>query len=400
MPLTPVEQALKILTQDLKPLDTETVSLHEAEGRVLSENITAKITQPPFNASAMDGYAANIQDLKSLPARLHIIGESSAGHKYNGAIIAGKTVKISTGAVIPEGADTIILKENIEREGDYIIVKDEETQNKHIRFSGIDFKADDILLKSGQALSAKDLALAAAMNHATLNVHLKPKVAILASGDELVEPGEIPSSDQIISSIPYGLAPMIRKWGADPILLGIAKDERNSLIQKIKQAHHSDILVTLGGASVGDHDLMQQSLLEQGMQLHFWKIAMRPGKPMISGKINNTHVLGLPGNPVSSFVCAHIFLSQMIYALLGRKDFAIKHQKAILINDLPKNGIRQHYMRAISNPNAEGRLEVQVFEQQDSSLINIFAKSNCLVIREPNAPPAYSQDLVNIIPLI
>ena len=400
MTLLAIDQALIKVTESLKITKTEKVSVAKALNRVLADDIFAKLTQPPFNSSAMDGYAVKANDLRNIPSTLTIVGEAAAGHSYSIALKSGEAVRIFTGAPVPEGADTVIIQENTSRDGNQVTVSSGNSVGANIRFAGTDFSEGDVLLHSGSVLSAKDLSLAAAMNWGVLPVRKKPVVAILATGDELVEPGNTPSSDQIISSIPSGLSALIEQWGAEPKYLGIARDTLESLETKISSAQGADILVTLGGASVGDHDLVQEVLKKSGMELNFWKVAIRPGKPIMYGVLDETHALGLPGNPVSAFVCAQIFLKEMIGSLLGTEKAGSGYNQAILDQDLPENGPRQHYMRATTKVSDQGGLpSVTPAASQDSSLLKTLAYSDCLIVRSPHAPAAKRGDCINIIPI-
>ncbi len=397
MALLPIDQALIKVTEFLKTLTSNKVSVAKALNQVLTEDIFAKLTQPPFSSSAMDGYAIRSEDITSIPATLNVIGESAAGHGFAKPVQKGQAVRIFTGAPVPNGADTVIMQENTTSEGDNVTITVGNSPGANIRPKGADFNQGDVLLKSGKILTAKDLALAAAMNWAELSVRKKPVVAILATGDELVEPGQNPNPDQIVSSVPYGLLPMIENWGAEALYLGIANDTEDSLKEKISQSRDADILVTIGGASVGDHDLVQKVLRDQGMDLNFWKVAIRPGKPIMYGQLNNTHVLGLPGNPVSAFICAEIFLKEMISTLLGITGDRQKVTNAFLTEEISANGPRQHYMRASTKHREDGLLDVCPATSQDSSLLKTFANSDCLIIRSPHAPAAKCGEVVNII---
>ncbi len=397
MTLLSVEEALSRVTADIEALPAEEVPLREAGQRVLAEDLAARITQPPFHASAMDGYAARTEDIKTLPSTLNIIGEAAAGHGFSGSIGSEQAVRIFTGAPVPEGADTIVIQENTKKEGDSVTVLEHRATDRFIRPRGFDFSEGDILLKAGQKLTARDLALAAAMNHANVIVHRQPRVAILATGDELVLPGERPASDQIISSIPYGLASMVEAVGGQADLLGIAKDTTESLQEAIARAQNADILVTIGGASVGDHDLVQAALREEGMTLDFWKIAMRPGKPLMFGRLGSERVLGVPGNPVSALICARIFLVPMIHRLSGLANNNLHSLYALLTQDLEKNGIRQHYMRANLGVSVDGEKIVTPIVSQDSSLLAEFSRANCFIVREPFAPTTRKGSKVQIL---
>lgn len=399
MPLLSVDEALDRILAGADPLPAERTPLLEAAQRVLAEDVRATLTQPPFDASAMDGYAARAADLAVLPARLQLIGEARAGQAFAGLVGPGECTRIFTGAPVPAGADAVVIQENAELNGSTITVAEGTVDFDHIRPRGGDFTENQVLLSSGRVLDARALLLAAAMGHGTLAVHRKPVVAILATGDELVEPGVQPGPDQIVSSNPYGLAAMIAAAGARPRLLGIAADTRAALEEKIAAAADADILLTTGGASVGDHDLVGPVLRSRGMDLDFWKIAMRPGKPMLFGRLGAQRVLGLPGNPVAAMVCARIFLLPLIDKLLGRQASASPPQRALLTNAIGKNGPRQHYMRAVTSRDAGGQLHVTLQPSQDSSLVRLLAASNALVVRMANDPPLPAGAEVDVLPL-
>ncbi|WP_422376488.1 gephyrin-like molybdotransferase Glp [Roseibium sp.] len=387
MSLMPVADALSKLLSDVAVLDTETVPLAEANGRFLAAPLASTRTQPPFAASAMDGYALRHEDLKDSGTDLVVIGEAPAGHGFNGTVSAGETVRIFTGAPLPEGADTILIQENAERDGDGIKVLEAPARGAFVRPAGLDFSEGDVLLAPPLKLAYRHLALAAAMNHAEIPVRRKPKVAILATGDELVRPGTQPGPDQIIASNHAGIAAMVEDCGGEPVDLGISPDDPIALAGHVRDAitGKADILVTLGGASVGDHDLVQDVLGQEGMDLAFWRIAMRPGKPLMAGRLGPTKVLGLPGNPVSSLVCGLLFLKPLIATMLGRQvdDGA---QSAVLAAPLPQNDRRQDYVRAILSEDENGQLQVTPFGRQDSSMLNLLARSGALIVRPPHAP--------------
>lgn len=394
-----VEEALARILADAAPLGTETVSIEWARGHVLAEPLEAKLTQPPFDASAMDGYATRAADLSTLPATLRVVGEAAAGHPFSGAVEAGEAVRIFTGAPVPLGADCIVIQENTQRSGNRVTVRGGSIDPEYIRPRGFDFKTGDTLLQSGRKLGPRELALAAAMGHGTLKVHRRPRVAILSTGDELVAPGETPGPGQIISSNHLGVAALAELAGAEVQQLGIARDTRDSLHSRIAEARGADILVTIGGASVGDHDLVAPVLEAQGMSLAFWKIAMRPGKPLMFGKLKAMRVLGLPGNPVSALVCTRVFLVPLIHALAGLPYNNDSTQTARAAVPLEANGPRQHYMRATLRRAADGTLEATPVRSQDSSLLSPLAVADCLLIRAANAPAAAAGSKVPVLPL-
>ncbi|WP_417709264.1 gephyrin-like molybdotransferase Glp [Roseibium aggregatum] len=388
MSLMPVSEALAKLLCAVEPLETEFVPLENANGRHLSEPLVSTRTQPPFAASAMDGYAIRHDDLTADGTTLTIIGEAPAGHGYSGTVGAGETVRIFTGAPVPAGADTILIQEDAARDGERITVLENPAKGAYVRPAGLDFEEGDVLLKPPLKLAYRHLALAAAMNHALLPVHRRPKVAILATGDELVRPGTEPGPDQIIASNHAGIAALVEDCGGEPLDLGISPDEPVALANHVRRAirEKADILVTLGGASVGDHDLVQDILGQEGMDLAFWRIAMRPGKPLMAGRLGGTKVLGLPGNPVSSLVCGLLFLKPLIEAMLGQTQENSAPQRATLAGPLPENDRRQDYVRATLSTAEDGQLMVTPFSRQDSSMLNLLAKSGALVVRPPHAP--------------
>lgn len=382
-----VEQALGLLTSGIVPLPAETVPLAAARTRTLAGPVAARLTQPPFAASAMDGYAVRAADVATLPATLTIIGESAAGSRFHGTVAQGQAVRILTGAPVPAGASAIVIQENTTRDGATLTVVGGTPDGAHIRPRGGDFHDGQILLEAGRILDARALTLAAAGGHATLPVRRRPRVAILATGSELVPPGTTPGPDQIVSSNPTGLAALVTAFGGEPVPLPIAPDNLAAIADFIGQARDCDLLVTSGGASVGDHDLVRPALESLGVTLDFWKLAMRPGNPVLSGRLGNLRVLGVPGNPVSALVCARIFVCPMIAALLGQPATHAAPRAVALAQPLPANGPRQHYMRAVMTV-ADGRETVSPLPNQDSSLLVPLALANALIVRPPNAPAA------------
>ncbi|WP_210490729.1 molybdopterin molybdotransferase MoeA [Microvirga antarctica] len=403
MTLLAVADALRnVLAGIAGPTEAEDVALSQATGRVLADNVAALRDQPPFSASAMDGYAVRFSDLATIPARLNVVGTSAAGQRFSGSMSAGQAVRIFTGAPVPEGADTIVMQENTQAGGDAVSILEASAQGRHIRPAGLDFKAGEVLLSSGRLLDARDIALAAAMGHGHLKVRRRPRIAILATGDELVLPGEVPGPDQITAASLPALVAMAEKAGAEVTDLGIAGDTLSSLDEKITgaQTARADMLVTLGGASVGDHDLVQQALARRGMALGFWRVALRPGKPLMHGQLGSTALLGLPGNPVSSLVCAILFLVPAIHKMLARPDFGSDQTEgAILGADLPANGDRQDYMRASLLMTDAGPPVVTPHAVQDSSMLAVLARSDALLVRAPHATAARAGDPCRIIRL-
>jgi len=382
-----VEEALqRILASVEAPVSSEQRALADAAGAVLAAPLVAKLTQPPFNASAMDGYAVRAADVSKLPATLSIVGESAAGHGHHAPIASGEAVRIFTGAPIPEGADAIVIQENTRREGATVTVVEGLLDPEYIRPRGGDFRAGETLIQAGRRLTARDLTLAAAMGHGEVTVRRAPIVAILATGDELVPPGTTPGADQIVCSNTFGLAAIVRAAGGNPRLIGIARDTRESLSAHVDRAADADILVTAGGASVGDHDLVAPVLTSRGMTLDFWKIAMRPGKPLMFGKLGRQLVLGLPGNPVSSLVCARLFLMPLIRLLQGLEPEPHRPIAARTAVPLEANGARAHFMRATSSQGPDGSRIVTPVRSQDSSLMSPLAAADCLIVRPIKAP--------------
>ena len=366
----------------VKVLGVETVPLEEALGRVLAEAVTATRDQPPFTASAMDGYALRSIDT---PGRLQLIGESAAGRGFAGRCEPGTAIRISTGAPLPDGADTIVIQEDASREGDGVTVP-AASPGAHIRRQGWDFTSGCVLLPAGRRLDGVALGLAAAAGAAVVPVRMRPRVAILSSGDELAAPGTAPGPFQIYDSATYGLAALIRSWGGVPRRLAIERDDPAAIARAAEQGlDDSDLLVVLGGASVGDHDHAKPALLRLGLQIAVEKIAVRPGKPTWFGATPRGPVLGLPGNPASALVCACLFLRPLIEALLGRDPAAcVAFRRACLVEALPANGPREHYLRAHVGIDAEGRLTAQAFENQDSSLLSVFSAANALIRLAPD----------------
>ncbi len=391
-----VDDALSRALEGLTALEVETVPTVAASGRVLAETLTARLTQPPFDASAMDGYAVRREDLRSLPRTLEVIGESAAGSGFDGALGPGQAVRIFTGAPVPKGADTIVIQEDTEAHDGAVTVN--AVAGSHIRPRGQDFREGEVILTEGTRLGARDLMLAATTNCAALPVRRKPRVAILATGDELLAPGTPLGKDQIVASVSSGIAPLVEAEGGQAEDLGIGRDNLQSICDHIRKARGSDILVTVGGASVGARDLVKQALAHEGFDIAFSKVAMRPGKPVFSGRLGQMRVLGVPGNPVSALVCCYIFLVPMLRALLGLPVRDRTATEAVLGASLPENGPRQHYMRATSRWGDDGARIVQPLPSQDSSLVAALAKADCLIIQPPKAPKMPRGMRVKVLP--
>ena len=400
--LIPVAEALaRILASVPGPVAAEEVAIAEAAGRTLAAAVVATRTQPPFPASAMDGYAVRAADATA-GAALRLVGTSAAGHGFSGTIGPGETVRIFTGAPVPAGADGILIQENAEADGETIRALEAVTAQKFVRRAGLDFSEGDGLLADGDTLDARRLALVAAAGRGRVSVRRRPRVAILATGDELVQPGEVPAWDQIVASNALALAALVNGAGGAAIDIGIAGDTLPALEAAFARARaaEADLLVTLGGASVGDHDLVQTALAAEGLELGFWRVALRPGKPLMHGHLGNMLVIGLPGNPVSSIVCGLLFVVPAVRALLGDpRAGADRSEPATLGRDLDANDGRQDYMRAVLDT-APDRLPVAHPEsRQDSSMLAVLGRAEALLIRAPHAPAARAGDPCRIIRL-
>ena len=398
--LLPVAEAQQRILDAVSPLPAEQISLAEGLGRVLARNVASRRDQPPMAMSAMDGYAVRAVDVATLPATLKVVGYAPAGHAFDGSVGAGEAVRIFTGAPVPEGADTIVIQENTEQSDEVVRVIDGTAPvGRYIRPAGLDFATGDVLLPSGKVLTARDVGLSAAMNVPWLNVHRKPRISILATGDEIVMPGDPIGRDQIVSSNALSLAAFITAQGGTPLDLGIAPDEEDGLRALAAGARGSDILVTTGGASVGDHDLVQSVLGDIGLEVDFWRIAMRPGKPLMFGRIDGTYLIGLPGNPVSSLVCAIIFLTPAIRKMLGMDNLLPETGTARLGTDLPENDEREDYLRASLSRDDKGDIVATPYGKQDSSMFATIARADALVIRKPFASALRAGSAVEFIAL-
>jgi molybdopterin molybdotransferase len=377
------------------------VALDAAHHRVLARDVAALRTQPPQPMSAMDGYAVRSADATRAGRRLKVIGEIAAGRPFERRVGAEEAVRIFTGGVIPEGADAVIIQEDTVVEGACITVTDAAVKGRHIRPAGIDFREGDVLLAAGTRLTDRDLSLAAGMNYPELPVRRRPKVALLATGDELVMPGITPGPGQIVYSNGYAVRALARAEGADTIDLGIAADTLEATTEGIRRARDSgaDVLITIGGASVGDRDLVKQSLEAEGIAMSFWRIAMRPGKPMMHGRLGAIRVVGLPGNPASSYVCAFLFLVPLIRKLSGRTLIDHPRETARLTRDIAANDMREDYLRARLETRADGALLATPVDHQDSSLLGNLAAARALVIRPPFAPAAAAGSFCDILRL-
>ena len=388
-----VTQALENLFDLVSPLETEDIPLLHAVGRVLARPVAARLTQPPFAASAMDGYAIQAASLPN--GRWHVIGEAAAGRGFAGHVGAAQAVRIFTGAPLPAGTDHVLIQENVECQADLITLRSGSNNTKAwVRPAGNDFAIGDTIC-APRRLTPRDIALLAAMNIDRITVTRRPEVALISTGDELIQPGETPGPSQIIASNGYGLHAMLSAHGALPRLLPIARDRASSLRMAFEMAKGADLIVTIGGASVGDHDLVAKVAADIGMQQAFYKVRMRPGKPLMAGRLLGATMIGLPGNPVSAMVCGEIFLKPVIDHMQGLAAAPRRRLVAPLAHDVPANGEREHYMRGKIEP--DGILHV--YDRQDSALLGVLQTANALIIRPPNAPLAQAGDIVKYITL-
>ncbi|WP_237154667.1 molybdopterin molybdotransferase MoeA [Oryzibacter oryziterrae] len=399
MSLLSVDEAQARLLSQVKRMPVEWVGLAEAGGRVLAEDLVALRTQPPTDVSAMDGYAVRAAEMGP-GVSFEVIGESAAGHPFAGKVGPGECVRIFTGAAIPSGADAVVMQEYAEVSEHGVSFTRTERSGTHIRAAGLDFAEGVTGLTSGTQLGMGQIGLAAAMNHARLPVSRRPRVALLATGDELVAPGQAADASKIVASNTYAVAELVKEAGGEAVDLGIAPDDLDVIRATLRAALDSgaDIVVLTGGASVGDHDYTRPALLAEGVDIAFWKLAMRPGKPLMFGRHGDTHVLGLPGNPVSSMVCGLLFLTPLIRAMLGATDVLPCVETARLAEPLKANDIRREYLRAILTPAPDGLVATPVV-MQDSSLLSMIAQANGLIIRPEYAPPAQPGDRVSVIRL-
>ena len=397
MALIPVVEALEKIENSAKAGKPFGMPLRQSLGHVLATDITSRTTLPPLDVSAMDGYAIQKKGDLDIGSKLSVIGESPAGNPFQGKLGHNEAVRIFTGGGVPTGADHVVIQENVERDGNAIVLTAPIGQAAHIRKAGIDLKTGTIIAKKGMFIDAFTSALIAAGNHNEVMVYPKPKIALLANGDELVEPGTEPGKGGIVSSNPYGLGPLIEFWGGEAMYSGISKDSPSAIKAHINASTEADILLPIGGASVGDRDFMRQVFDELGYTPIFTKTAVKPGKPTWYGTLDKQYVLGLPGNPASALVCAHIFLKPLIYALSGRSDSAHQTIKASTSESLRATGDRAEYVRAKVSVSSHGEVKVTPFPRQDSSLITPFVKSNCLIVRQAGSPAVGTGDLVDIL---
>ncbi|MGI9500227.1 MAG: molybdopterin molybdotransferase MoeA [Geminicoccaceae bacterium] len=393
-----VEDALARITKAFTPLPSEWVALANARGRVLTEDLVAPRDQPHQDISAMDGYAVRSKDLADGQAVLTLIGEAPAGGRFEGTIGPGQTVRIFTGGPVPEGADAIAIQENAKADGELITFTGEVSAGRFIRPAGLDVRKGTVTLRAGTILRARDLGLAAGLNRVWLPVRRRPRIALLATGDELVRPGDALGPDRIVTTNSVTLGAMIESWGGEAVDLGIIQDRAEAFACILPELRGVDLIVTIGGASVGERDLVRQALGEKGLAVDFWKIAMRPGKPLMFGHVGGIPLLGLPGNPVSSAVCSVLFVKAVIRSLQGLDPNPVE-VPAALGSALNANDERQDYLRATTAWWHDGRLIATPAARQDSAMFAVFAGADCLIKRPPSAKKAEAGDMVSIIPL-
>ena len=396
--LLPVDDARASILEGVKPVSGELVSISEARGRVLQKNVMSNRDQPAFDCSAMDGYAVRARDVAAVPVSLNVIGEARAGGAFGGKLKSREAVRIYTGAPLPEGADAIVIQEDAEESDGRVTVAEPSAKGRFVRPRGFDFRRGETLLAAPKILTARDIGIAASANHAKLKVRRKPLIALIGTGDELVLPGDKPRPDQIVSSNNAALVSFIERFGGQARDLGLVPDRVAAIKRAIARTGKADVLVTIGGASVGKHDLVQQALIESGIGLSFWRIAMRPGKPLMFARRGRQRIVGVPGNPVSALVCARVFIKPLIDALLGLPAENVI-VKARLGADLPRNDQRQDYLRATLTRNPRGHLTATPFGRQDSSMQRLMAEADALIIRPPFARAAARGATVDILPI-
>lgn len=396
--MIPVNEARARILAAITPVGTERVPVEQSHGRVLAANVVANITQPPSTVSAMDGYALRAADIAQVPAALRRIGEAPAGGAYSGSVGPGETVRIFTGGPVPDGADTVMMQENTNADGDTITVKETAEQGHNVRPQGLDFSSGEVMITAGRRLTARDVGLAAAANVAEVEVRRRPRVAFLATGNELVPPGQASGPIQIVNSNTPALSAVATGAGAEAVDLGIATDDAQALKELAAKSADADFFVTIGGASVGDHDLVQKVLGEVGLVIDFWRVAIRPGKPVMFGKFGDVPMLGLPGNPVSAMVCALVFLRPALRALQGMEQIDDGTVQVKLGRDVPANGGRRAYLRARLTRDDDGGFVATPVDEQDSSLVSVLAAADCFVIRPVHAPEADKGDFADALP--
>lgn len=393
-----VAEARARILEGLAPTPPEMLALADAWGRVTAAPVIARLTQPPFDVSAMDGYALRSADGHA-GAVLRVIGSAPAGRPFSGRVGSGETVRIFTGSVVPAGADAVVIQEDAERDGERVTLREPALAGRHIRRAGQDFETGETVILAGRRLGARDVGLAAAANHPWLIVRRRPLVAILATGDEIAMPGDPLPPGGIVSSNTHALAALVRGAGAHPVVLPLARDDRDAIAAAADWVSGADLLVTSGGASVGEHDLVQESLSGRGMEVDFWKIAMRPGKPLMAGRLGATAVIGLPGNPVSALVCAILFVLPALARLSGLPGDPPPTVRARLGAPLRGNDQRADFLRARLGQGESGEFLATAFDRQDSAMLKLLARADGLIVRPPHAPPADAGAVVDVIRL-
>jgi len=391
-----VAEAQARILADLRPTPAEIVGLSEALGRVVAADVRARLTQPPADLSAMDGYAVKSADAEK-GAILRLIGSAPAGHPFPGTLEHGQAVRIFTGSVIPQGADAVLIQEDAARDGECVHVRESVRPGRHIRRAGQDFRAGEVVIPKGKKLTPRDIGLAAAANHPWLFVHRRPRVAVLSTGDEIALPGEPIPEGGIVSSNAHALAALIRAGGGEPIVLPIARDDVGAIAEAANAAAGADLLVSTGGVSVGEHDLVQSGLSKLGFEVDFWRIAMRPGKPLMYGRMGETPVLGLPGNPVSALVCGLLFLWPLLLGLSGLAPEPPATTRARLGAPLGANDKRMDFLRARLSRAEDGSWVATAFPVQDSAMLKLLAEADCLILRPPHAPAAATGESVEVL---
>ena len=394
-----VDEAGARIRRNLARVPFEEVTLSQSAGRVLAVDVVSAVTKPPAAVSSMDGYAVRAVDVATVPTTLDIVGEAPAGHALTGTIGPGEAVRIFTGGVLPVGADSVVIQEHTVRDGSRVTVQESVHEGKFVRQRGLDFAKGDAAGLAGRLLGPREIGLIASMNASWVQVARRPRIAIMGTGDELVRPGDVPRADQVVSSNSLVLGALVSQAGGETVNLGIARDNRQSILDCLRRATGSDMLVVTGGMSVGEHDLVRTVMDDQGMNLDFWRVAMRPGKPLAFGLLGSMPVLGFPGNPVSTLVCGHLFLRAAIHAMLGRVDGDAGTESAITTTDLAANDERQDYLRATHARNASGQIEATAFGRQDSSMVAVLASASCFIIRAPHAPAVPAGGQVTVIRL-
>ena len=394
-----VDEAGTRIRRNLARVPFEEVTLSQSAGRVLAVDVVSAVTKPPAAVSSMDGYAVRAADVSTVPTTLDVVGEAPAGHALTGTIGPGETVRIFTGGVLPAGADSVVIQEYTVRDGSRVTVQESVHEGRFVRQRGLDFARGDAAGLAGRLLGPREIGLIASMNASWVQIARRPRIAIMGTGDELVRPGDVPRPDQVVSSNSLVLGALVTQAGGEAVNLGIARDNRQSILDCLRHAAGSDMLVVTGGMSVGEHDLVRTVMEDQGMDLDFWKVAMRPGKPLAFGLLGSMPVLGFPGNPVSTLVCGHLFLRPAIHTMLGRVDGDTGKETAITTTDLAANDERQDYLRATHARNPSGQLEATAFDRQDSSMVAVLASASCFIVRAPHAPAVPAGGQVAVIRL-